>query len=191
MQRSRECWKVRATETALETAFFRIERNTCETPDGTVVPSYYVQHEKDAVMCLVMDREGRVLLEEQYRFPLDRISLDYPAGSVEASDRSLRAAARRELEEETGLRARKLERVLSVDKDPGSRASRMHVFLVREYEQGSRKEDPAETIRARFYTPEEVMRKMASGKLSCVFCVAATYYLARRFGWKDGKGRRS
>lgn len=168
----------------LKTPFFRIEENTCEVPGGVVVPCYYVQHEQDAVMCLVMDEQGRVLLEEQYRFPLDRVSLDYPAGSVDKRDRSLKAAARRELEEETGLRARRLEHVLSLDKNPSSTASRMHVFLVREYAQGRKEDNPAEKVKTRFYTPAEVMRKLESGELSCVFCVAATLWLARRFGWE-------
>lgn len=178
-------WRVLEKETVLETPWFRLVRNRCEVPGGAVVPNYYVQHENDAVMCIVMDGEGRVLLEEQYRFPLDRVSLDYPAGSVEAADRSLQAAARRELEEETGLRARKLERLFTVDKNPSSTASRMHVFLVREYGPGNREENPAERVTCRFYTPEEVLRKLRSGRLSCVFCVAATLFLARRFRWPE------
>ena len=183
-KKGKENWTVRERETVLETPWFTIVRNTCEVPGGTIVPSYYVQHDKDAVMVLVVDAKGRVLLEEQYRFPIDRISYDYPAGSVEPGDRSLVAAARRELEEETGLRARKLEKLFSMDKNPSSTASRMHVFLVREFGPGQKEDNPAERVRSRFYTPAEILRMVERGRLSCVFCLAATFYLARRFRWK-------
>src|ERR1700679_3648844 len=64
-KKRKENWTVRERETVLETPWFRIVRNTCEVPGGTIVPTYYVQYEKDAVMVLVVDAKGRVLLEEQ------------------------------------------------------------------------------------------------------------------------------
>jgi ADP-ribose pyrophosphatase len=90
------------SETVFRTPWFEIKVvDPGEETSGTTDP-YYCLVRPDGVMAFVIDREGAVVLVEQYRPPLGRVTLEMPAGSVEAGE-SLDAAVIREVLEETGL----------------------------------------------------------------------------------------
>ena len=74
-----------------------------------------------AAVLLAIDEEDHVILVDQYRVPLDRRSLELPAGLVgdEVAGEDIEAAAARELEEETGYRAARLDVVGEFASSPG------------------------------------------------------------------------
>ncbi|NJC34297.1 ADP-ribose pyrophosphatase [Sphingomonas jejuensis] len=74
-----------------------------------------------AAVILGVDPEGRAILVEQYRVPLGRRCVELPAGLVgdETAGESIEAAAARELEEETGWRAARIERLGEFAASPG------------------------------------------------------------------------
>ncbi len=91
------------TERASGYAFHLVDR-LVEAPDGSTFSRNLVRH-VGAVAVLPVDGEGRVHLLRQYRASFDRFMLEMPAGLRDIEDEDLEAAARRELEEEVGLRA--------------------------------------------------------------------------------------
>ena len=91
-------------ETILEGKFLRAVRDTVRLPDGRQATREYVLH-PGAVMVVAMHDDGRVVLERQYRHPLGRVMIEFPAGKLDAGEASL-ACAQRELLEETGYQAR-------------------------------------------------------------------------------------
>lgn len=89
-------------KTVFRTPWFEIRTvDPGEEPSGTTEP-YYVVVRPSGVIAFVLDREGAVVLVEQYRPPLGRVTLEMPAGSVDAGE-TLETAVAREVLEETGL----------------------------------------------------------------------------------------
>jgi ADP-ribose pyrophosphatase len=101
---------VHLRETTLETRellkghFLHVVRDRVALPDGGEATREYVLH-PGAVMVIGMLDDGQVVLERQYRHPVQRTMIEFPAGKLDAGEGSL-ACARREFQEETGYSAR-------------------------------------------------------------------------------------
>src|SRR5881396_3628043 len=84
-------------------AFLDVRRDRAALPDGSEANREYIVH-PGAVMIVPLLDDGRVILERQWRYPMQRAMLEFPAGKLEAGEPVL-ACAVRELIEETGYRA--------------------------------------------------------------------------------------
>ena len=113
---------------------FRVD--TVERADGRRARRDVAAH-PGAVAVVPLDAEGRVLLVRQYRHPAGRVLLEIPAGTLDRDPASgatedPAAAARRELEEETGVRAGRWERLADFWTAPGFATERMVLYLATE-----------------------------------------------------------
>lgn len=77
--------------------------DTIRLPDGGSATREYIVH-SGAVMVVPILDDGRLVLERQWRYPLKRVTIEFPAGKIDAGEDTLECA-RRELAEETGYRA--------------------------------------------------------------------------------------
>ena len=94
--------RIHSTE-LLRGHFLHVMRDTVRLPGGQEATREYVVH-PGAVMVIPMLDDGRVLLERQYRYPMQRVMTEFPAGKLDPGESSL-ACAQRELREETGYQA--------------------------------------------------------------------------------------
>src|SRR5471030_1552475 len=83
--------------------FLKVQRDRVALPDGKHTAREYVLHPGAVVILPLLD-DGTVLMERQYRYPLDQVFIEFPAGKIDPNEDPL-VAARRELEEETGYTA--------------------------------------------------------------------------------------
>ena len=90
--------------TLLSDGFLEVRRDDVLLPDGSQATREFVQH-PGAVAVIPMLDDGRVVLVRQYRYPLGKVLLEWPAGKLEAGEDQL-VCAMRELQEETGFVAR-------------------------------------------------------------------------------------
>ncbi|MDO9434240.1 NUDIX domain-containing protein [Hydrogenophaga sp.] len=84
--------------------FLHVVRDHVRMPDGGAATREFVLH-PGAVMVVGLLDDGRVVLERQYRYPMQTVMVEFPAGKLDAGEGSL-ACAQRELLEETGYSAR-------------------------------------------------------------------------------------
>ena len=84
--------------------FLHVVRDTVRLPDGSQATREFVLH-PGAVMVIALLDDGQLVLERQYRHPMQRVMIEFPAGKLDAGEGSL-TCAQRELLEETGYRAR-------------------------------------------------------------------------------------
>lgn len=83
--------------------FLHAFRDTVRLPSGLTATREYVTH-PGAVMIIPLLDDGRLLMERQYRYPMQQVMLEFPAGKLDAGEKPLHCA-QRELREETGYSA--------------------------------------------------------------------------------------
>ena len=83
--------------------FLDVRRDQVRLPDGATAQREYIVH-PGAVMIVPLLEDGRLVIERQWRYPLARVMIEFPAGKLEVGEPPLHCAVR-ELIEETGYRA--------------------------------------------------------------------------------------
>jgi ADP-ribose pyrophosphatase len=84
-------------------SFFELRRDRVRLPSGREAGREYIVH-RGAVMVVPIADDGRLVMERQYRYPIGRVMLEFPAGKIDAGEAPFTCAVR-ELAEETGYRA--------------------------------------------------------------------------------------
>jgi len=132
----------------------------------------------DAVAVVPVDRDGNVVLVRQFRGAARGDLLEVPAGKIDEGEEP-EETARRELEEETGLRGGHWERGPSVFVTPGFCTERVHLFLAREVEYGKASPDSGESFELVRWPQEELPDRVGEVEDSKTL-LGLLYLLGRR-----------
>jgi ADP-ribose pyrophosphatase len=118
---------VLASERIYEGRLINLRVDQIRTATGVERVREIVEH-PGAIALIALDEAERVLLVKQYRHAVRAITLEIPAGTLEAGEEPV-AAAQRELREETGYRAGRLDRLGGIYTAPGFSTEYIHFFL--------------------------------------------------------------
>ena len=155
--------------------------DTVRLPNGKEEKWDFVSHRMGAACVLAVRPDGKILMVRQYRNALDRFTLEVPAGKRDSLDEDTSICAARELEEETGYRAGKLEKILALKSTVAFCNEFIDVYLATELEKiGEQHLDEAEDIDIEAYDLKELMDMCYSGTLQDAKTVAAIMAYAAR-----------
>lgn len=144
---------------------FDVRRDDVVLPDGTETEFHYVS-EPPAVVVLPFTPDGDVVVIEEWRQAVGRVSRGLPAGTVESEDADLTVAARRELTEETGYEAGDVSHLCTVEPANGLLDSVHHFFVARDCEPTAEQElDFNESIRVSVEEYDDVLAEALDGEL--------------------------
>jgi len=156
--------KITASREVYKCNLFRVtEDKAADRKSGFEIRRAVVRHAGSAVMMAVDDKK-RVLLVRQYRLPAEKNLWELPAGRLDPGEKPLQAA-KRELIEETGYRARKWSKLASFWVSPGYVQERMTIYLATDLIAGEATPMDDERIEARWFARKELEQMILSGKI--------------------------
>lgn len=164
----KESWEVIESKRILEAGdgkaiFMELFQDKVRTTKGHVV-TYTRYSASDVVIVVPFLDDGRLVMIRQYRYPLDKVLLEFPAGHVEGQEDPAETA-KRELEEETGYRASKLRHVYRYHPSVSRSNQNVHVFSASSVAKGTVNRDGGEDIITELLTIEELRRQIKEGKV--------------------------
>ena len=140
-------------------------QDTVHVPNGNVVKWYFIGH-KGAAAMLAVREDGKLLIVRQWRNALDRYTLEIPAGGKNSIDEPTETAAVRELEEETGYIAGKVQFLLSIYTTVAFCNEKIDIYLARDLKrQEGQHLDEDEFIDVEACELEELVQMIYDGKI--------------------------
>jgi ADP-ribose pyrophosphatase len=165
------------SDTLLVTSRFHVVRVARHLPDGTIKHREVVRH-PGAVTILPLVAPAHVCLIRNFRVAVNQRLIELPAGTLEAGEDPRQTAAR-ELQEETGFRAGRLEPLHTFYLSPGILDERMHLFLATELTPGPAARERGEEIENLVTPWEEALRMVQDGGIQDAKTIVGLLYYDR------------
>ena len=150
------------SEVVYEGPVFRVRKHLVDTVGGTSVRDI-VEHSGGAIMVAVSE-DGKVLVEKQYRKALESDFLELPAGKADPGEEPA-VTASRELEEETGYRARDVRHLISFYPTCGYSNEYLHIYICKDLEKGEKHLDRDECIDLAWIDADEIIDLIRKGAI--------------------------
>ena len=163
---------VDSRETMWKGVIFEVQRLDVLCPDGSHGRRDILLHNGGAGVCAV--RDGKICLVRQYRVALGRMSLEIPAGKLEPGEDPAICAAR-ELEEETGLVADRLERIAVSAGAPGFNNEKTRIFLATGLHRGEASPDEGEFVDVVWLPLKDMMAAIHAGLIEDAKTIISVY----------------
>lgn len=165
-------------------SFFDVHRDKVLLPDGAASWREYIRHPGAVVVLPVLD-DGRLLMERQFRYPLNRVFWEFPAGKIDKGEAPLESA-KRELMEETGYTASSWRFVCSVHNAIGYSDEVLHLYLAEGLQPGPKRPDEEEFIETFSATLPQLLEWVREGRITDAKTMIGIFWMdkIRRGEWK-------
>lgn len=159
--------------------FLAVNRDVARLPDGSTSTREYVLHPGASAMIPIADDE-RILVERQFRYAMNRVYLEIPAGKVDPGETSIQTA-RRELLEETGYEAGRWAFLTQVHPAIGFSNELMDLFIARDLVQRVQKLDHEEFLELEWVTLGRLLDDIRAGRLPDSKTQIAVHWLEKLY----------
>lgn len=163
------------TDVVYKGSFLELHKDSVKTPDGTLTTREYLHH-PGASMIIPMLENGQVILERQYRHPLRRTFLEFPAGKLNPGESPLNCA-QRELTEETGYKAAEWKKLGRFNNAIGYSDEEITVFYASSLEYVGQNLDAGEVLDLIKMPWQEVVQKCLNGEITDVKTIVGAFWL--------------
>jgi ADP-ribose pyrophosphatase len=177
--------RVLSSKISFQGPVFSVTTDEVEEPGGIRARRDVIRHSGSIVVLAVDDAakgggkgEASVLLERQYRHAAQSMMWELPAGRIDDGETAI-TAAKRELLEETGYRARQWKRILHFYVSPGFLDETMTIYMARGLRAGEAQPEPDERIAVKFFPLSEAKRMAINGRIRDAKTIAGILWLAQ------------
>lgn len=164
-----------AGELVYDGHFLKVQKDSVQLPDGKTASREYIRHPGAVVILAVFD-DGRVLMERQFRYPLDRVMLELPAGKIDHNELTL-LCAQRELQEETGYTATDWQFVCTIHNAIAYSDEHLEIFLARGLKAGPASLDDGEFLETYTATVDALLDDVRAGRITDVKTIIGIFWL--------------
>jgi ADP-ribose pyrophosphatase len=169
--------KTLKSEVLLSGKVVTVKKDDVELSDGSKSFREVVVH-SGGVVIVALTKDNKVILVKQYRYPIQCVNLELPAGKLEP-DENPDYAAKRELEEETGYRAKNWKSLGYINTTPGICTEKLYLYFASDLEFIGEHPDEGEIIKSKEYLLSEVYSMINDGTINDAKTICALF---RAFG---------
>jgi ADP-ribose pyrophosphatase len=159
--------------------FLHAFRDTVRLPDGSEATREYVTHPGAVMIIPLLEQPGQPLqlvMERQYRYPVQQVMVEFPAGKLDPNESTLQCA-QRELFEETGYRAQEWARAGVIHPVISYSTEFIEVWFAKGLSLGEQNLDPGEFLEVFFQTPEALQQDCLNGKVTDAKTLSGMFWL--------------
>jgi len=167
-----------ASEDVFDGKLLHVKRDTVRLPDGKTATREYIAH-PGAVMIIPRLPDGKLLMERQFRYPLARVFIEFPAGKIDPGEDPAKTAGR-ELLEETGYTAERWSHIGTLHPLITYSTERIEIYTADALTFVGAKLDAGEFIEIISATLEEALAWIDRGELTDVKTMLGLLLLSRR-----------
>lgn len=161
--------------------FLDVRRDVIAQQDGHTAMREYIVH-PGAVMVVPLLDDGRLVMERQFRYPVGRVLLEFPAGKLDPGE-AVQRCAQRELAEETGYTARHWARACVVHNACAYSDEGIEIWFARGLQAGAQRLDRGELLQVCVLAEPELDSLAACGALTDVKTLIGLQWLQK---WRAG-----
>jgi ADP-ribose pyrophosphatase len=169
-----------SSEPVFDGKLLHVRRDTVRLPDGELATREHVVH-PGAVLIVPVLADGRLVVERQFRYPLDRVILEFPAGKLDPGEAELETA-RRELREEAGYEAATWTPLGTVHTLVSYTNEKIDFFVAEGLTHVGARLDDGEFLEIVTMSVDEMLGALDRGEITDAKTVAALLLYARRLG---------
>ena len=158
-----------------------VRRDRVRLPDGSEGTREFVVHPGAVLVVPVLD-DGRLVLERQFRYPVRRVMLEFPAGKIDAGETPL-ATAQRELVEEAGYTAQKWKKLGTIHPEIGYSTEFIDLYEATGLTHVAQRLDEGEFLDVVTLAEDELLATYDCGGLTDGKTIAAL------FAWRRSRGK--
>ncbi len=171
-----------SSQTVYQGGLLHVKEDQVQLPNGHSARREYILH-PGAVVIIPLLANGQVVMERQFRYPLNRDVYELPAGKLDAGESAL-FCGQRELLEETGYSAARWEYVATIHPCIGYSNESMSLFLAQELTEGIHKRDADEFLDVFTLPLDEALEWVRIGRITDVKTVIGLFWAEKMLnGW--------
>ena len=154
-----------ASQEIFDGVILHVFKDTVELPNGRPATREVIRH-VGAVGVVPVTDDGKVIVEQQFRYPLNQVITEIPAGKLDSFTEDRLAAAKRELEEETGFTAAEWTELGDYHPTPAYCDERITLYLARGLVQGQRHLDEDEFLNFKAVPLADLVEDVMAGRIT-------------------------
>ena len=154
-----------STEDIFDGVILHVKRDMVKLSNGSKTVREVIRH-IGAVCVIPVTEKNEVIMERQYRYPLDRVILEIPAGKLDAPDENRLSAIKRELREETGYSADEWTEIGDFHPAPAYSDEFITMYLARGLHKGEQHLDEDEFLDVYAIPLSELVQDVMEGRIS-------------------------